>query len=424
MKNKLSLIVLVIVFVANTHAQKKNSSSKDSCIIRTYPIIIADFPNSFFTMHQFNQNYLSAYRYLSTESLIKFDAKKTFFIQLLATIITTPLTHEEGHRSILTSEGIGAISNPIINEKGAAYVTGVTDATLKSMRQNHLPSYIRLHTAGLESDYMLNKKTEDIVFFGQESKAILINDFLIRQFSLTLYYGLSPFSKIFPKLKEEENELNRDIVGHDVYGVVKNLFRPNDQFYRYTNYEDLTTSEQKFVTRTAVRSLLNFATPMFFKQLNVINKDYFKMYVGTGYTMSPFGDFIDEIIWAKINKKINLKIYLRQSENRNTWFMGGGLSLIDYQISPKLSTTVSAHLWSQPKNLDFNTTESQVGGSGDLLLKYVVLENKSHNSLSIDLGLNYKTAGFLPEEVIMKEHFGVRLGVTVNLVRNILLKKE
>ena len=53
-----------------------------------------------------------------------------------------PLTHEEGHRSILTVNYVGSISQPFFNESGAAYVNGVTDQTLMDLRDNDLPTYI------------------------------------------------------------------------------------------------------------------------------------------------------------------------------------------------------------------------------------------------------------------------------------------
>jgi hypothetical protein len=31
-------------------------------------------------------------------------------------------------------------------------------------------------------------------------------------------------------------------------------------------------------------------------------------------------------------------------------------------------------------------------------------------SLSLELGMIYKTAGFLPEEIVLDEHFGFRFG--------------
>jgi hypothetical protein len=68
--------------------------------------------------------------------------------------------------------------------------------------------------------------------------------------------------------------------------------------------------------------------------------------------------------------------------------------------------------------MDFNTSKSVVGGPADVLLKYKLLNLNTGNSISLDLGLIYKTKGFLPEEVIMDEHFGVRIGTTISLIKN------
>ena len=423
MRNLLLFVFIFSIAFINAQNQTKDSLRTDSLIIRSYPVIIVDSPNAFYTMEQFNQDYLSGYRYFSIESMKKFGSKHTRLIQLFSSLVTIPLTHEEGHRSILTSQSIGAISRPIINSKGAAYVMGVSDSTLITLRQNDLPTYIRLHTAGLESDYMMLRKMDDLIIFGQESKNLLEIEYLFRQLSLLSYYGLSPFPKLNPKLAEEDNELNRDIVGHDVYGTVKNLFRPNETFYRYTDYDDLTTGERKFVTRTAVRSLLNIASPVFFKPLNIIQKENLKLSIGTGYTMAPFGDFIDMNFWMQINKKYNFKLYLREYENRDTWFLGGGIGLVDYKIIPNVQTSITGHFWNQPENFDFNTSKGQLGGAGEIFFKYNLIKTNTGNSMSVDLGLNYKTKGFLPEEVVMDKHLGVRLGVTFNIAHKMMIKK-
>ena len=385
---------------------------------KSYQFIIQDSPACLFTMRQFNQNYLSGYRCINDYLNDKMNTKTIHLIQELSDILFFyPLTHEEGHRSVLTSLGIGSISQPYFNSEGAAFVKGVRDIDLQNLRQNDLPNYIRLHTAGLESDYMLSNRIEELVLLNQESKKNLYYGYFLRKLGLISYYTLSMYPSLNPQIKEEPNELDRDVVGHDVYGAIKNLYRPHENFYRYTNYNDLTSVEKQFVKRVGYRALLNLASPLFFNPLNLVRKQHLTLSLGLGYTMCPFGDFIDEKIYIQVHNNYRFHAYLRQFENYNTWFMGGGLSLVDYQISKKLNTTIACHLWTQPNKLDFNTTQSQFGGSGDVLFKYIVFENKSHSSLSLDLGLNYKTEGFLPEEVILKEHFGVRLGVTVNLIQ-------
>ena len=109
-------------------------------------------------MKQYDTNYLSAYRMLSRELVDRVSWPTATILQLGLTLFTAPLTHEEGHRSILTTKGIGSISRPYFDGNLAAYVEGVTDATLIALRDSDLPSYIRLHTAGLESDYVLGNR--------------------------------------------------------------------------------------------------------------------------------------------------------------------------------------------------------------------------------------------------------------------------
>ena len=53
-------------------------------------------------------------------------------------LITIPLTHEEGHRAVLTTNHIGSVSNPFFNENLAAYVKGVSDQTLIPVSYTHL----------------------------------------------------------------------------------------------------------------------------------------------------------------------------------------------------------------------------------------------------------------------------------------------
>jgi hypothetical protein len=259
---------------------------------------------------------------------------------------------------------------------------------------------------------------EELVMFGYDSKENVYLGFLLRKMSLISYYGMSFFPGLNVNFKEEANELDRDIVGHDVYGAIKNLYRPQSPFYRYTNFEDLSNEEKRFAKRLGYRSFLNLISPLFISYLNVIEQNNFKLSVGCGYTMCPFGDFIDENIWGKVHKKYNVHLYFRQFQNRNNWFPAGGASLINYRLSDKLTSTVSGHIWCQPVNMDFNTDESKLGGAGDILFKYIVLGKRtSRYSLSMDLGVLYKTEGFLPEEVNLDKHLGLRLGTTINLNR-------
>ena len=414
MKKILFLFFGLLIIQLNGQNKQPESTS--------YSFALVDDPARLYSMRQFNQNYLSCYR-LSTRvfenalsngnPLSKNELKISEGIQnLLLGFYLIPLTHEEGHRSILTHLKIGSISQPYFNSHGAAYVMGVTDSTLKNLRDQKLPHYIRLHNGGLESDYMLTKHMESIFAFDYDEYKYYKLEYFWRKFAILSYYIPGLFEMKID-LDEEANELSRDIVGHDIYGVAKNLFRPDMDFYRYTKYEDLTINEIKYVNRLGYRSLLNLVSPALLNnQLRFTIRDSIQINFGMGHSLSPFGDFIDENIWIKYNS-INIQLYARQFQNNRKWFNSFGATLFNYKINKRIFSTLAGHYWKQPKEFDFNTDKSFKGGAMDLDLDYLLFTNRHENwlkSVSIRLGMTYKSKGFLPEELYLDEHLGFRLG--------------
>ncbi|MBN1464298.1 hypothetical protein JXA02_00960 [candidate division KSB1 bacterium] len=382
-----------------------------------YSFIIQDTPSQLFTMRQVNQSYLSAYR-LGARGLYDLlpNNRTADLLQVgLQALFLMPLTHEEGHRSILTVNNIGSISQPYFNKHGAAYVKGVTDQTLKNLRDADLPTYIRLHAAGLESDYMLTQRIEAIGSFDQDLFRHYKWEYWMRKLSILQYYATGLF-KYGSDLTEETDELERDIVGHDIYGAARHLHRPTMEFHRYTAYDDLTAAERKYVNRLGYRSLLNLLNPLIIgvHRFRLTSTTYLN--AGLGHAMAPFGDFIDENVWLTL-KSLNISFYARQFQNRENWLPGFGAQLHDVRLLRQLSMSLAAHFWRQPENFDFNTAAAFTGGAIDIDVRYFFFIHKNAwlDAFSIDLGLIYKAAGFLPEEVYLDEHFGVRFGTTMRL---------
>lgn len=410
-KSYFVIIVSLVIFTISVTAQIDPPSKN-----LEYSFIIRDSPPALFTMKQTNVNYLSLYRlYSSTINEYIENDKINNLVQIISTaFLFMPITHEEGHRSILTANNLGAISKPFFNIKGAAYVTGVSNSVLIDLRNNHLPDYIRLHTAGLESDYMLTHRIETMLAFDQESYKTLKWEYIFRKLAVIQYMASGLF-KYDPKLEEESNELERDIVGHDVYGAVRHLYRPTMEFYRYTRYSDLEKNEIKYVKRIGYRSFLNLLNPAIIGRNGFHIKPDIKLLAGMGYSLAPFGDYIDENIWLKI-KEYNLNFYFRQFQNHANWFPGFGVSLTDFPVHKKVVGSVNAHFWSQPENFNFFTSSSFTGGAIDATLQYLFFSKnreKRIKAISIDIGAGYKTKGFLPEETILDEHFVISLGTSV-----------
>ncbi len=413
-KHKMKRLTLLILLFPITQAFGQRDTLRE---YTDYSFIIQDSPSQLFTMRQVNQSYLSGYRLMAKGlySASKNEEVADLFQLVLQSLFFLPLTHEEGHRSILTANNIGSISQPYFNKYGAAYVKGVSDQTLQDLRDDDLPSYIRLHSGGLESDYMLTKRMESIASFGKDDFKHYKWEYWFRKLGILQYYVTGLFAYEID-LEEEGNELDRDIVGYDTYGAARHLYRPDMDFYRYTKYEDLTSEEKKYVHRMGYRSFFNLLNPLIIGKGNFKAGENLSYNIGMGYTMAPFGDFIDENIWIKY-KDYNIHGYARQFQNRNHWFHGFGLSVSDLQLNERFYTNISGHFWNQPQDYDFNTSHSFSGGALDVDLRYFFF-NKRNTKLkgfSIDLGMIYKTDGFLPEELYMEEHFGLRLGTTLRL---------
>jgi len=410
-------IILTTLIALTLH--KVGLAQSDTLRTKSYQFLVLDKPAQLSTMRQFDQNFLSLYRLYSTQVDKSFNKKVSFGIQVLSSLLTLPLSHEEGHRSILTQNNIGSISKPYFNSKGAAYVIGVRDSELQNLRDNNLPAYIRLHTAGLESDYMISLATERLLTFEDEDYRIIGVEYFFRKISIISYYFTSTFKSLSPNLKEESNELKRDIVGHDIYGAVRHIHRPDMSFYRYTDYEDLTTEEKQFIKRVGYRSLLSLLNPQLIGKRNFKISNNIKGNIGFGYSMTPFGDMIDNNIWVMYNSKTKLLVQNRIYQNKDKYFYGLSAKLFNYPISKNYWINLTTDIWNQPENLDFSTNKSVTGGLISGLVKYR-LNKTSHTGrfMTFDLGLQYKTFGFVPEEVILDEAFTVRFGLTYNVVTN------
>jgi hypothetical protein len=133
--------------------------------------------------------------------------------------------------------------------------------------------------------------------------------------------------------------------------------------------------------------------------------------------MCPFGDFIDENVWITYRKKLLLETYIREYQNNQRCFMAGGIGIKDYPIGDRFISSVNLHVWNQPENLGFNDSRGKFGGAVEWVGRYFFVsgKRKQNSAVSLDLGLIYKTSGYLPEEIVMQEHFGIRFGTSIAL---------
>lgn len=432
---KKSVLILSLLILAGSVFASESSGRK-------YDFSLFDGTLDSFTMRQMNENYMSAQR-IVVDSVNELCDGKIFLKTKVSDLINFvwpfffyPMTHEEGHRSILTANHIGSISQPFFNSHGTAYVKGVTNQTLIDFRNSDKPSFVRMYLGGMESDYLMARQGEKMAAFGFDKREVLYTDFLIRLFSIAGYLecGMlyddsnnSPIAKwmweTFFHLKEEENEFDRDICGLDVFGAIRALFNDNYEFKRYVTPDIFSDEEMNFaVYRMGLRSILNFLNPFLLQKEIFKVTDNFFMTGNMGYSMVPFGDSIEENLYFQYKglslSDLNFYFYARQYENYKNWFQAYGLELYEFNPLSWLSITTGAHLWWQPKDLSFYSTEAFVGGAFEVKTRFMLpssFERKTRfaKNAGLTLGALYKTAGYMPGIEQHKSHFRVNLGLSL-----------
>ncbi|MBV7439886.1 hypothetical protein KRX57_00460 [Weeksellaceae bacterium TAE3-ERU29] len=406
----ISALLFILIFISSVKAQEKTY----------YEIPVMD-GSKLFTMKQSNTFVLEGTRFISNEIPLKNKKAKRRY-ELISYFTTAlffqPLTHEEGHRSVLTELNIGAISVPFVDEDGVAKVIGVTDATLIDLRKNDLPNYIRLHTAGLESDYTYLNRLNSKLAFEEQIYENVKPDLIARNLGVGSYYLTSLYHQKFSLDEFKKPELERDVVGHDIWGMVRNIYRPDDSFHRYTTWGELTSEEKSYTKRIAFLSLINFINPNLYGIQNFTLKNGNKIGFSLGYSLSPFGDYTSQnFYYYNVNKNIKLNPYIIEYFNKDNIFLAGGVRLHNYELNKNMLLNTSLDFWTQPKDLNFRTSEKEFGVGGSLNLAYKIYSFKKEreNSIYFNGGISTKTKGFLPEAPSLNNDFRVNFGLIYSI---------
>ena len=436
------ILIIICINMGIVFAEENTSfSNYKPDLLKYYSYSIFDGTLDSFTMRQMNTNYFSTARLVNREVEELFDNQTFLKIKISDWINYTwpsfvyAITHEEGHRSILTMQNIGTISQPFFNLHGTAYVKGLTDQSLIALRDTKKDYFIRMYTAGIESDYMMAMQGEMFAAFDLDTFSVLYPDYLFRRMMMIgylcsgiIYYGAEEIGGLYKwvtnlmNLTEEKNELARDICGFDTFGFTKALFEDNYIFKRYMQYSDLSEEEKKFlVLRMGYRSFLNYLSPFLFTKPFININEKISISGSVGYALAPFGDFIDENLYLKFRsvntRDLNLYFYARQAQNYKNWFPTFGLGIIEFFPNNWLSISTHAHIWWQPEQLNFYSTKSFFGGAFEITGKYFLVNKYKKASLQkvgVTTSLLVKSRGFMPEieqhDKMLRFSFGIDIG--------------
>ncbi len=354
-------------------------------------------------------------------ALIAFD-----YISQLSPMGLTWL-HEEAHRSVLNQYGIRSHNGVYAASfsDSAIPVDEVRDVDLIRLKRDHPADFVRLSTAGMESESQFALNLEKAQFFDRA---------LPRQRFLILLAHLGPISyRTFCDSRsgddatredlesEGSNELKRDFTGYDCVSYVYDLFRPDEPYEnrgphpsgegiaRYRSRDDLTSTERKYLKRMAQYSWLNLIDP-FWLPFSAWDWRGKRWAATLRHHLTPFGHSFEQNIFVQDadaesgghlliarqygNQKVTLPGFEWQCFRCQSW--SGGRSL-----------DIRSAVWFQPKSLLYREKTWQPGGYLALRLEQTI----APDSVAAFAELMTKTQGWLADEIDLNAATHVRLGM-------------
>jgi hypothetical protein len=343
--------------------------------------------------------------------------------------------HEEWHRAVLSHRGIDSFNEiyefPLFAE--TISVKHVKDEDLIRLKRDYPADMVRLHAAGIESQYELNFALEKDRFYLQPptlDDAILWLNY-INNISYMYTCASDQSNTITDELMQQEDEdiSERDFTGLDCNAWVYDLFRPDEPYEqrgthpsgvgikRYIKYDDLTGEEQDFLKTNFRLSLLNLVNPFlyrfeYFTATNPINHQPFRWNATLRHHITSFGYSIDANFFYQ-QKLVNAMAIFHHYFNKTHFFPGLELALVRYPVSvlnTRLPLSVRTSVWLQPKGQQFYADSSELGGIATLKFNF-----PSYRQWETFLELEAKTQGWVAGNVYLGDNVSMRLGVAAKL---------
>lgn len=246
--------------------------------------------------------------------------------------------HEEWHRAVMSAHGIDTFDSLAVpgNQLAAALadrfytgssgsVLGATDEQLAAFKEQSPGDYVRMSTAGMESQAVAVRQIERDQFFfagdetwwgplvgvrGWNAGTLVFNTFA--NFSYVAECG-SQDGADFTSADEADDPgdvLARDFTGLDCDASVYDMFRPREPYSargvhpsgvgvdRFRSVDDFTDDERRYAQDSVLRAALAFADPALFNSAglrfdHVVGGRPLKITGRLGHLLSPIGSAVE-----------------------------------------------------------------------------------------------------------------------------------
>ncbi len=336
--------------------------------------------------------------------------------------------HEEFHRAVLTNN-LTRSYNQVYDFpffRSSISVNRVSDDDLIRFKRTNPQDFTRLHSAGIEGEYMLNHKLQSYNFFYNQQYPYYI--YSIMWTANSFYYvwfchtGKAEAETAKANSQDGKDITIRDFTGLDFLAWTYDLFNPHEPYEargihpsgvginRYIAPSRLNDEQLKYLKRQGFLQLINFASPMMLgiNRIPSIKKNGSYFNFAFHHILTSFGNDISFYFFYK-KQKFNIISAIHLYNNYKLRTPGLEFEIIDYDFllnNFTINPSVKTYVWLQPKNLLFFDTDSKIGGLIDFKLKF----GKKH--FYPYLSLTLKSKGWVAGYVEQNKYFSVRAGVS------------
>jgi hypothetical protein len=337
--------------------------------------------------------------------------------------------HEEFHRAVLTKNFTNSYNQvndfPFFRE--LISVNKVKDEDLIRFKKDNPPDFVRLHSAGIEGEYvMIDNLNARIFFYNQQLPYFAFN---ITWTLNSVYYVWICHTNEAESITQDVNFQDgtnleiRDFTGLDFTAWAYDLHRPFEEYDnrgihqsgvgidRYIKPSDLTTEELKYLKQQGYLQFLNFLNPMLIGinriPINIKGEKYFYN-IFAHHLLNSFGYEISLNSFFQTHK-LNVISGLHIYRNKKLSLPGVNFEIIDYNLKIKnfkLKTSIKSAVWLQPKNLLFTDVKANFGGLISIKTKIGL------KKIFPFIEFSYKTKGWVAGEDFQEEHFSIRSGLS------------
>lgn len=329
-----------------------------------------------------------------------------------------PLEDIAVEQQLLSGKGIKMRYDPFaFNSLGRSYHYGASVSQIDRFKTENYTDFMRLHTVRGEYRYVKARIQEEEIVRTDTRNRNNLQDYLKYHSSDLLYNRMAtiewnPLKDItFKKRSDSDMPLITDLNK----SWVKYLFEQDASFSKHINRQSLSDEQQRYLRRSWRLSWLNLVSlPLFGISRITISRDWQGSF-SLAYLRTPFGDRTEQNIWLSYKNQLH-GLFVRQYMNHEKTGWGAGYKLYDVEVKPNLRLTSEINYWLQPENMRFYDHTFKSGFHIGQEIEYSLLYNPytKQNRLSLSLGYDFKTHGYMPDNLHIGSHFKVNAGLRLN----------